>query len=104
MQVIAVDSTQMSNVVLHTGLHPTKGAIERVVMSGKHSGVVRLSWGASSPVPVISANVNNDFDVSYRDCGGLTNPNTAGATGSILVTTTGMASGDEFSITIFMRS
>lgn len=104
MQVTADDATQMSAVTLHTGKHASTGAIERIVAGGKHSGLVSLLWDATTDVPVLEFNVNNTVDISFKDIGGLPNPNTAGATGNVNISTTGMASGDHFFITLYMRS
>lgn len=63
-------------------------------------GELRMQWEASS---------NTDIDIlaytgtqDYTFFGGLTNPNAAGATGSILFTTVGFTSGSSYTVVLEM--
>lgn len=99
---VTSDSTAMTNVPLFTGVNATKGAIEKVIVGGKHTGVIKLVWEDTAHTPVLSLTPGDTYD--FSSFGGIKNPNNAGSTGGVSVTTVGMASGDAFFITLIMRS
>lgn len=65
-----------------------------------YAGWVRLQWDASSAVDMTM--LTGFGRQKYRRSAGLVNPNAAGATGSILLTTENFALGSAYSITIYM--
>lgn len=101
---VTSDGTQMTNTALFTGVNATKGAIQKVIVGGKHSGVVKLVWDDTGKTPVLSVSPSSGGEYDFSSFGGIKNPNNAGSTGGVSVTTVGMASGDAFFITLIMRS
>ena len=63
------------------------------------SGVtVELLWDATTDVSCLKMHTDGTFD--FKDFGGITNDSGAGKTGDVLLTTTGAASGDFFTLII----
>lgn len=63
-------------------------------------GAVRLLWDATTDTDMEILGGYGEFN--YKRFAGLTNPNAAGATGSILFTTVGFVSGSSYAITLEM--
>lgn len=63
----------------------------------------RLSWDATTPVPLVTIAPNADHEHDWRDFGGLPNNSDVGKTGDILLTTSGIASGDELTIILHLQ-
>ncbi len=79
------------------GIHQTMWRVDFAV-----SGMLaRLQWQATTAVDMLPLSGYGSFD--YRQFGGLTVPNVAGATGSILMTTQGQTSGSSYDITLRLR-
>lgn len=63
-------------------------------------GSVRVQWNASSNTDMVILEFAGVMDQTFF--GGFTNPNNAGATGSISFTTVGFAAGSSYTITLEM--
>lgn len=79
------------------GIHLT---IVKVEYDIKAMGL-RIQWDATSATDALALGGFGTDD--FEEFGGLTNPNNAGATGSILFTTTGAMQNSSYSVTLFMR-
>ena len=60
--------------------------------------LVRLEFEATDNAPIVSFDPVNNPCGDFECFGGITNPNTAGVTGNILMNVTGLASGGEITI------
>lgn len=78
------------------------GTILEVRGGGKCSGAIRLSWDQGTDFKALSYNVQ-DGHRCFRDIGGIQNPAGSGAVGDVLLTTTGLASGDEFDLMVTVK-
>ena len=115
---IASDGTNEINLVLYNsstvcaalGINNTKNcALMRVLASSTSpSGKITLNWDATTPILAMSmpyAGAGNlDFD--FNEFGGLINTavGTAGVTGNITLTTSGLVNGDNISIIIEVKT
>lgn len=79
------------------GVHLTVRKIDAIV---KDMGVV-LYWEAAPNMQLVP--FSGPSNVNYRDFGGLPVPNIAGATGSILLSTTGAMPNSSYDITLHLR-
>lgn len=93
--VVFDNSTLVNNVA--------KGRLMEVWFDGKISGVARLNWDQTTPFKAVSLKANTDNYVDFRCIGGIANPNGSGATGDLTLTTTGLASADEFFLIVRIR-
>lgn len=99
------DGTGESGVVKVDATSATFGApgihlkIARIVFA-VNSGAVRLQWDASSATDAVILAGFGTLDYSFF--GGLPNPNNAGATGKIKLTTVGFALNSSYDITLEM--
>lgn len=89
-------SSTFANQGVVPGVHLKIARVTFTVSGGE----LRMQWEASS---------NTDIDIlaytgtqDYTFFGGLTNPNAAGATGSILFTTVGFAAGSSYTVVLEM--
>lgn len=64
--------------------------------------VITLEWEATTDVPFAVLGPNSDC-LDWCDVGGISNNAGAGKNGDILLTTTGLAAGDSFMITIYVK-
>ena len=62
--------------------------------------IVKLQWDATTPVDLYTLTGYDRAD--FKKFGGIPNPNTAGATGSILLTTVGQVANSTYSIVLHM--
>lgn len=69
--------------------NPAKGNVMAVTASGSDC-LVTLKWDQTIDSPVIALNPVNSPKFNFQTMGGIRNPNEAGATGDLLVTTTGV--------------
>lgn len=100
-----------SVVYAASGLTDTKNAsIEKVWFSGSKlstSGFINLTWDADTDVialPITFGPTSNAaFFMDYSRFGGLKNYSGTGKTGDLLMTTSGLASPDGFTIVFQMR-
>jgi len=104
---IISDGTQEAATVIFNNAsfvnNVSKGCVERVRAYGSQC-VLRLEWDQTTKSPIISINpAGGDSEADLRDFGGVKNPNGTGATGNIVLTTTGLAAGSEVSIFLYVR-
>lgn len=78
---------------------PTKGRLLKVMSTGSTS-TIRLEWDQTTDSPICSFDPINNPILKFYDIGGITNPNEAGATGDIVLTTANLDAGDEVTIYI----
>jgi hypothetical protein len=64
---------------------------------------VSLLWDATTDVLALDLPINIPFKFNYLKIGGLPNQGGSGKTGDILITTTGLASGDKIHLTLTVR-
>jgi hypothetical protein len=62
-----------------------------------------LEWDQTTDSEIIRFNPADGFKFDFLKNGGGGNPNAAGATGDLLLTTTGLDSGDEVTIKILVK-
>lgn len=62
-----------------------------------------LIWDATGNVPFLTLGTDQSDTLDFRDLGGLYNNAGVGKTGDILITTTGMASGDTGTVTLYIQ-
>jgi len=92
---VIFQNSSFSNIAGH-------GSLLKVKLSGSDA-LVHLDWDQTSPSHLFSANPVNNPDFNFEDFGGIVNPNSTGATGNILLTTSGLASGEEFTLIITIQ-
>ena len=92
--VLKVDTTAFTP---SPGIHLTVWRIDFSVMGM----IARLQWQATAPVDMQVLTGYGSFD--FRQFGGLTVPNVAGVTGSILMTTQGQTAQSSYDIVLRMR-
>ena len=68
-----------------------------------HSFTATLLWVATTDVPFVVIPDEEDFHRDWRSIGGINNTGGTGVDGDISITTTGFASPDQGSITLYMR-
>lgn len=88
-------NTVQGNVVV-PGVHLK---VTKVVYDIKGMGL-RILWDATADTDMLVLGGYGTMD--FKDIGGLQNPNNTGATGSILFTTVGAASGSSYSVILYM--
>lgn len=82
----------------------TGGRLMGLEYSGKTTGTLRIEWKQTTNSPICSIGPNEALvSLDYRDIGGIPNPGATGATGDIVITDTGIATGDEFTILLKIR-
>lgn len=79
----------------------TKGNLMQCKMSGSDC-LVQLFWDQTTDSSILAANPINSPKFDFRYEGGIPNPNGAGATGDIIVTTTGIGAGEAVTIEIWV--
>lgn len=77
----------------------TKGRLVEVWASGS-TCVARLEWDQDTDSPVMSVDPSNGGYWDFRSFGGIDNPAGTGATGDLVLTTSGLDSGDELTLII----
>mgnify|MGYP001576708062 CR=1 FL=1 len=63
----------------------------------------KLLWDAAADVPIVALAPNSFYDADWSEFGGLPNDAGAGKTGNVLLTTLGLASGDELTLILYLR-
>lgn len=100
---IVSDGSQETDLVIFNNSsflnNAAKGKLLGVWATGSDC-VVRLEWDQTADSPVISLNPVSGIHVCFRQFGGISNPNGAGATGNLLLTTAGLAATEEITIII----
>ncbi len=79
-----------------------KGALMSVEASGS-SCVCRLEWDQSTDSPIASFDPAYTQKLCFEKFGGVHNPAGSGATGDIVLTTSGLDSGDEVTLKITVK-
>lgn len=77
----------------------TKGRVTEVYASGS-TCVARLEWDQTTDSPIMSIDPSNGGYWDFRSFGGIDNPAGTGATGDIILTTSGLDAGDELTLII----
>lgn len=95
------DGTEMTNYVFYDNsalaANVLKGSLKEVWVSGVFTGPIRLNWDRTTPFKIATLSQNNNY-YDFSKYGGIRNPGGTGATGDLTITTTTLASGDEFHI------
>ena len=84
------------------GTSPTSVVIEWIDYDIQGFTDVRLEWDATTDDLIAVLGPGQGF-MDWTANGGLKDPQSTGSTGDVLLTTTGAASGDTYTITIGMR-
>lgn len=79
-----------------------KGNLMGYMISGSDS-LVSLAWDQTTDSPIVSVNPINSPKAKLVSFGGIPNPKGAGATGDILVTTTGIGAGEVVTIILWIN-
>lgn len=105
------DGTQETNYVVFDNNDSTyginnvlAGTIMDIRGGGKCSGTIRLAWDQGTDFNALSWNMQGENYRCFRDFGGIKNPGASGATGDVLLTSIGLASGDEFDLIITVKA
>jgi len=82
----------------------TKGKLIKLMATGS-SCVCRLEWDQTTDSPIISFDPNTlgSEGICFKELNNRPNPNGAGATGDIVLSTANLDAGDEVSIFLFIR-
>lgn len=103
--LITVSGADVTNSVVYdnsTLINDTsKGCLMGYMISGSDS-LVNLTWDQTTDSPILAANPVNSPKGNMSKFGGIHNPNGAGATGDILLTTLGVASGEIVTIILWI--
>ena len=111
---IASDGTNETNTVIYNSAtqHTTIGDADTKTckinsirwVSNSPVGKASLLWDATTKVLALSASYGgNPLNMDFTEIGGLANQGGSGVTGNILLTTTGLASGDQISFILDVR-
>lgn len=77
----------------------SEGSLKQVWLSGNDS-VIKLEWDQDTDSPAFVGNPSNGGYWDFRQFGGISNPGGTGATGDLVLTTTGLDNLDEVFIII----
>lgn len=80
----------------------SKGNLMGYMVSGSDS-LVRLFWDQTTDSPIVSLNPINSPKAKLGSFGGIPNPSGTGATGDIVVTTTGLGAGKAITIILWIN-
>lgn len=98
---IVSDGSEESDLVVFDNsafvANVAKGKLMRITASGS-SCVVRLEWDQSTDSPIISLDPTQTGQLCFKEFGGIGNPGATGATGDILLTTSGLDANDEVTL------
>ena len=98
----AVTKVDVSTLASYQGSPCVGVQIDRIYFL-THGMEVRLLWGATTNVTILTVPQNNSQTMDFNDFGGLGNNAGAGVTGDILFTTLDASAGDTYSIILVMR-
>lgn len=105
---IVSDGTQETDLVVYDNSafinDTSKGRLMEVEVTGNTpAAVVTLEWDQTTDSPVISMSPGaGEGNVKLRKFGGVKNPNGAGATGDLLLTTLGLTAGTNLTVKIWV--
>lgn len=95
---IASDGSEEADLVVYDNsafmADVNEGKLAQVWLSGD-ACVTKLEWDQSTDEPAFSGNPSNGGHWDFRGFGGISNPGATGATGDLVLTTTGLDNGDE---------
>ena len=100
--VIKVDRSSMEIFGESSAVTPGHMAIERIHGFIYGFTYVQLLWDHTTDDVAATLGPGN-FDLDFRDYGGRPDPQSAGGTGDLLLTTVGAVASDIYDITIDMR-
>lgn len=80
----------------------TRGSLVKVMATGS-SCICRLEWDQSTDSPVISLDPAQGVELCFKEFGGISNPGGSGATGDLVLTTSGLDSGDEVTLILEIK-
>lgn len=93
---ISSDGSQETDTVIFSNAafisNAAKGQLMKVEASGSSCKCL-LEWDQTTDVPICAFDPSLTQCLDFTDVGGFANPNGSGATGDLLLTTTGLASG-----------
>lgn len=103
---IVSDGTEETDLVVYDNSafinNTSKGKLRKVWISGSDC-VVRLEWDQSTDSPAYAGNPASDDFTDFSAFGGIKNPGGTGATGDLVLTTSGLDSGDEVFLVIHIN-
>lgn len=103
---IVSDGSEETDLVIYDNsafvANVLKGKLIEVLASGS-SCVCRLEWDQTTNSPIASFDPFNTQKLCFEDFGGISNPGGTGATGDIVLTTSGLDAGDEVTLLIKVR-
>lgn len=103
---IVSDGSEETDLVIYDNSafinNVNKGNLMKLQVSGS-SCLLKLEWDATADVPIISIDPSGHEDMCFEAIGGIPNPGGTGATGDVLLTTTGLDAGDEVTIIITVK-
>ena len=100
--VIKVDKSAMSIVGQSPAVAVGHMAIDRIQGSVGGFTNVQLYWDHTADDLAVGLGAGT-VDLDFREFGGVHDPESAGGTGDLLLTTAGATSGDTYSLTIELR-
>jgi hypothetical protein len=98
----AVTKVDVSTLAPYQGRPCVAVQIDRIYHM-THGMEVRLLWGATTNLTIMTVPQNSAQTMDFNDFGGLNNNAGAGKTGNILFTTLGVNSGDSYTIILVLR-
>jgi len=103
---ISSDGSEESDLVIYDNSafvnDTSKGVLEKIMVAGS-SCVVRLEWDQTTDSPAFAMDPAHGGTYEFGCFGGISNPNGAGATGDLLLSTANLDAGDEVSLLIVVR-
>jgi hypothetical protein len=103
---LSSDGSNETNTVVYNNSSYINNAASGSLMELKVSGsscLCLLQWGQTTNSPIIAFNPLAMQTFNFRDIKGISNPNGTGATGNILLTTTGLASGNLITLELTIK-
>ena len=98
----AVTKVDVSTLASYQGSPCVGVQIDRIYFL-THGMEVRLLWGATTNVTIMTVPQNNAQTMDFNDFGGLGNNAGTGVTGNILFTTLDASAGDTYTIILVLR-
>lgn len=96
----AVTKVDISTLLAASGVAPSYTTIKRIKYSVWGFNYVTLFWDATADDEI--ATLDNEGDIDFTKEGGWTDPQSAGSTGDIKLTTDGGADGSGYDITLWL--
>lgn len=100
-----INGADVTNAVIYdnsTLINDTsKGVLMGYMISGSDS-LVSLAWDQTTDSPIVAVNPINSPKANMMRFGGIHNPNGTGATGDILITSTGIGAGELVTVILWI--